>query len=296
MLKRLLLVGVLASASLTVANAASAATNPDQKSGPGIITVEQLNMCMWGSTFTPDCFPNSQNASQNPSGWTATEQSVASAKRTSVKAQISRHNPDIITVNEGCLNDLTQVAADTGYEIVSYETGRGRQCTVNRGISVNAVLSRTVDSTGPHGYLSSASYRSYVCAHVHTANFPTSVRICTAHLSLRSQATYESDCTNMENVLNQGSTTEFSLFAGDVNRGRTDPTNCAPSRFHGLKDRLYSGTSSTDGLQHIYYSANGLWRGSCGWAYDVENTDHKGFLLELSDHSLGIGDCGSREI
>jgi hypothetical protein len=283
-------------ASLTVHNAATATTNPDQKSGRGILTVEQLNMCMWGSTFTRDCFPNSVNASQNPSAWTAMEESVASAKRESIKTQIRRHNPDIITINEGCLNDLTQVAADTGYKIVSYETGRGRKCTVNRGISVNAILSRIVDSAGPHGYMSADSFRSFVCAHVHTANFPTSVQICTAHLSLQSQVPYQSDCDKLTNVLNQGSTTAFSLFAGDVNRGRSDPSNCAPSRFHGLKDRLYSGTSATDGLQHIYYSANGLWRGSCGWAYDVENTDHKGFLLELSDHSLGIGGCGSREI
>jgi hypothetical protein len=298
-LRKLLFIGVLG-ASLLVANAAGATTNPDQKSGPGIITVEQLNMCMWGSDRTPDCFPNSQDPTSNPVGWTEAEKGMARAKRESIEVQIGRHEPDVVTVDEGCLGDLTQVAADTGYELVSYETGRGRECTAGRGISVNAILSRTVDSTGPSGYFPSSggtqSYRSYVCAHVHTADFPTPLRICAAHLSLSNQATYQSDCTALRNVLDQGPAGEFSVFAGDVNRGRSDPTNCAPSRFHGLKDRLYSGTSSTDGLQHIYYSANGLWRGTCGWAYSVDDTDHDGFLLELSDHSLGTGDCGKREI
>ena len=211
-----------------------------------------------------------------------------------------------MTVNEACSADMDAVAKATGYRRYYFQTGsapphaasnRPRVCTVGRGYSVNAVLARTITAGGPHGYFAVAggSYRSYVCAQVSTSEWK-SVRVCTAHLSLGSQANrslgagklQQAECTILNrDVLNKSA--GYVLFAGDLNRsGRNQ--NCAPSRFHGLKDAKYGSARSIthDGLQHIYYSA-GFWRQTCGWAYTVDSTDdHKGFLLELGKQGAAI--------
>lgn len=284
----------------------AAASNPDQADGPGIITIEQLNMCMWGSTMTPSCFPNS--AADLPHAdpdWIAAEEATAAAKRQAVITQFSRHNPDVVTVDEACLGDLQKVAAAVGYELSYIDTGGGtdhkpRNCTAGRGIGVNAILAKNITAAGPSGYFQDPGWRSYVCAQVSTSEWP-SVRVCNTHLSLKGQEGRQPvECAYLRDQILNPSTGPV-LFAGDVNMSGANE-NCAPSRFHGLKDTEWSAAdreaNPTDGLQHIYYSANGLWRHSCGWAYTVEHTDHKGFLLEVGtdapDHD--VGSCGVREI
>lgn len=193
-------------------------------------------MCMWGSDRTPDCFINNVVEDPGPGNpvWEAAENAEAALKRESILTQVSRHEPDVITINEGCENDIQSVAAQAGYEVRTVDTGH--DCTMGRGNSVNA----------------------------------------------------------------QVSTSEWS--SGDVNTSVAGD-NCAPSRYHGLKDTEWTAgdqqANPTDGLQHIYYTANGFWRQSCGWVYSVEHTDHKGFLLELGKSAPSgedDSDCGVREI
>lgn len=281
---------------------AAAATNPGQADGPGIITIEQLNMCMWGSEQTPGCFSNPYQPTD--SRWRAAELRTATQKRSSVVTQFNRHDPDVVTVSEGCLGDLQDVAETVGYELAYVSTGGGtdhkpRECSVGRGIGVNAILARDITGPGPRGYFQDPGWRSYLCAQVSTSEW-SSVRVCTAHLSLKTQGDRQQiECAHLRDQVLDASPGSV-LFAGDVNMSGANQ-HCAPSRFHGIKDLAWSAedreASKVDGLQHIYYSANGFWRQSCGWAYTVEHTDHPGFLLELGkeapDRDLR---CGIRNI
>src|SRR5699024_6816116 len=120
-------------------------SNPDQADGAGIITIEQLNMCMWGSKMTPSCFPNKEKPDTD--AWKDAEAEVAKKKRESVITQYNRHIPDVLTVSEGCLNDLEHVAEEIGYDLKYEDTGDGtdykpRQCSVDRGPAVNAILAK----------------------------------------------------------------------------------------------------------------------------------------------------------
>ena len=280
---------VAVAAAVTVSTAladpvTSSPTNPGQVDGPGIITIEQLNMCMWGSEETPSCFTN--DAEPGSDAWTQQETRAAASKRDSMVAQYQRHIPDVLTVNEGCLNDLQAVADQIGYDLRYEDTGDGtdgkpRQCSVDRGPAVNAILAEKFTGDGPHGYFEDQGYRSYVCAQVATDEWD-SVRVCTAHLSLAEQDDHrETECEILRNDI-LGASDGYVLFAGDVNK-KGAGAHCAPSGFHGLKDADRPGDDGdvTAGLQHIYYSANGFWRQTCGWGYTVDETDHKGFLLEL---------------
>ncbi|WP_405775319.1 endonuclease/exonuclease/phosphatase family protein [Streptomyces sp. NBC_00859] len=295
----LLLALALSSAATTAtASAAGSPSNPDQADGPGILTIEQLNMCMWGSKETPSCFPNTSGAAVDSAAWTAEEKRVAALKRASVATQVSRHIPDVITVSEGCLGDLRSVADTIGYQLAYQETGAGtdnrpRDCTAGRGVGVNAILAKEITGPGPHGYYENPGWRSYLCAQVGTSEWP-SVRVCTTHLSLKSQDSHQAvECAALrDDVLTP--TAGPTVFAGDVNMAGSGE-NCAPGTHSGLKDLERSAADQkanpTDGLQHIYYS--GFWRQSCGWSYTVENTDHEGFLLELgkSTPAGGLGEC-----
>ena len=278
-----------------------APTNPDQAYGPGIVTIEQTNMCMWGSKETPFCFANTHQPGE--AGWEAAELATAERKRDSLISQYNRHRPDVITVTEGCLGDLRTVADAIGYQLRYQETGGGtddkaRECTVDRGVGVNAILARTFTGTGPQGYFQEHGYRSYLCAQVGTTEQWQSFRVCTTHLSLPSQDGRQPiECEIMRDVL--ADSPGDVLFAGDLNM-KGPGEHCAPADLNGLKnlERDPANNTGVSGLQHIYYSSTGMWRQSCGWSYTVENTDHKGFLLELgrsSDPDTPAG-CFGREI
>jgi hypothetical protein len=265
----LLAIGVVAVAAAVTFQTATADTatggSGKQADGPGIITVEQLNMCMWGSKETKDCFPNANDPSDP--AWADAERHTAELKRDSMVTQYQRHTPDVITVNEGCLNDLRTVADKLGYQLRYQETGGGadgkpRECTVDRGAGVNAILAKKFSGDGPQGYFESKGHRSYICAQVSTSEW-SSVRVCTAHLSLAQQGDHQkTECGILRDQI-LGKSTGYVVFAGDLNMKGANQ-NCAPSSFHGLHDLARPGTPSIpqDGLQHIYYSANGFWRHS----------------------------------
>lgn len=286
--------GHAASADPGGVGAQAAPSNPGQADGAGIITVEQTNMCMWGSVETPSCFSNPYE--QGAPGWEAAERDTADRKRDSLITQYQRHLPDVITVSEGCLSDLEAVADAIGYQLRYQDTGDGtdgvpRQCTVGRGAGVNAILAAEFIGDGPQGYFQEQGYRSYLCAQVSTQEWD-SVRVCTTHLSLPSQGPQPIECAFLRDQVLDPSA-GFVIFAGDVNM-KGPSRHCAPDRFHGMTNTEQNPdqVSSRSGLQHIYYSANGFWRQSCGWSYHVSDTDHRGFLLELGvEAPEGRGPC-----
>lgn len=284
------------------ATPAAAGTNPEQADGPGILTVEQTNMCMWGSdTNGRSCFGNRvEPAPSSPlheggdrfAGWRHAERAVAARKRGALVTQFARHDPDVVTVNEGCLDDLRAVAHAVHYELRYQPTGidghgkRPRQCSVGRGGGVNAILARRVTGPGPSGYFAERGHltptRTFLCAQVSTHEWH-SVRICTAHLATGGRPSSRAyECAQLRTLL---STSHGPVvFAGDVNMSGSG-RNCAPAGYYGLKDRENSAAGRrrfrANGVQQIYYTAGVFHRQSCGWAYRVGPTDHTGFLLEL---------------
>ncbi|MFD0556898.1 hypothetical protein FB566_2151 [Stackebrandtia endophytica] len=260
-------------------------TNPNQAYGPGIITVKQTNMCMWGSLETPFCFANS--VEPGTAGWEAAERKTAERKRASLVVQYQRHLPDVLTVTEGCLGDLEIVAETIGYQLRYQETGGGtdgkaRECTVDRGIGVNAILAKKFTGDGPSGYFQEQGYRSYLCARVSVNEQWNSFQVCTTHLSLSSQGDRQQiECAFLRDSILDKLSGDV-ILAGDLNmKGRGQ--HCAPDDFNGLKntERKAEDNTALSGLQHIYYSSTKIWRQSCAWSYAVSDTDHRSFLLEL---------------
>lgn len=248
---------------------------------PATLTVEQVNLCMWGSVETQFCFQN--DLAKDDPRWTAAEHRIAGAKRQALVTQVERHKPDVITVNEGCLNDVVKVARAIQYEVRIQTTGGGtdgdpRLCTVDRGPAVNAIFAQRFVGTGPQGYFADQGYRSYLCSQVSSAPDPDappasgtepSVRVCTAHLSLGSQGSSQvAECQILRDQILDLSAGPV-IFAGDVNR--SDGQDCAPARFQVF----------ADGLQHIYATTDTLRPESPSWSDIVEHTDHDGLLVKL---------------
>lgn len=306
----IILPGVLAGPAVAAAagpgTAGTASTGTvSPAAAPSAFRAYQMNMCMWGAQYyvkdgdtgADTCYPDpyvskdSDGTLHYGSGYTAAEQEIASEKDQSIVDQIEKFTPDAVTVNEACKNDMESVvtalrAAGYSYTFLSYETGRGsgsqaRQCSVGRGDSVNAIIAHGfVSGSKQAGYFEADGYRSWVCAQV-----TSGVRVCTAHLSLASEdwgGYYHQpiECAELRDSL--ASAGGPTVFGGDVNMNGSKQ-NCAPSGFWGLKDveTDEDNRTSESGLQHIYYSPDFTRGQSCGQIHVVEDTDHKGFLLDL---------------
>lgn len=182
----------------------------------------------------------------------------------------------------------TTAAAAIGYQYRVVSTGAGtdgvaRSCTVGRGISVNAVLAKKITGVVSSGYYQDPGWRSWLCVGVSTAEWPA-VKVCTTHLSLSTgeQATRQAvECAKLRDQI-LDPMRGYVIMAGDINMSTRD---CMPTGYHGLRNAERTeqdrDANPLDGLLHIYYTANGFWRQTCGWSYSVGYTDHEGFLLEL---------------
>lgn len=63
-------------ATSALAASAQSPSNPDQADGPGIITVEQVNMCMWGSVLDNSCFGNPYGDNTTHPSWASEERRI----------------------------------------------------------------------------------------------------------------------------------------------------------------------------------------------------------------------------
>lgn len=286
--------------AVITAPVASAGTNPDQVDGPGIITIEELNMCMWGSDKTETCFPNpylDDPDHTKDSDWWNAEFAMARLKNQAVIDQFTRHAPDVITVSEGCADDMVHVAQTIGYQLIVQRTGsesKLRSCSVDRGLTVNAIMAKSVTLT-QRGWLREGGFRTYVCGKVVTDEW-SAVHVCTTHLSLATQDPewHALECAYVRDQILDPSTAP-TVMAGDMNRSGAN-THCAPDQFDGLKNLERTAEDQAanprDGLLHIYYRASMMHRQTCGWSYTVEHTDHEGFLLELGKNPPdSLGEC-----
>lgn len=300
MFKRTLM-SALAVVALSLVPIGHAAAAPS----PSTFRGYQMNMCMWGARYyvkkgqsgADTCFPDPHvwkdggGTLHFESGYTATEQSIAAEKRQTVIDHVTKFEPDAVTINEACKNDLEGIvtalrAAGLSYTFISYETGRGsgsgpRGCSAERGAAVNGIIAHGFQAGSKDaGYFETGGYRSWVCGRL-----TSGMRVCTAHLSLPGQDWdgyfhQPIECARLRDEL--ASTGGPVVFGGDVNM-KGPKQNCAPTAFWGLRDLEVDPDDRTaqSGLQHIYYSP-GYTRGqTCGEVHVVQHTDHKGFLIDL---------------
>src|SRR5919202_278644 len=192
------------------------ATGKPPPSEKNTVSIEATNMCMWGPHATHSCFPVDEHDKK-------AIEADAATNREALVQQFLRHNPDIMTVNEGCSKDLQAVqktlatyskAGGGQWDLEMFDTGRGqkktghyRACddgTVDRGITVNAIFARTIvpgskvadyfedgyvwaaDEHGDLEKVYSKGYRSYLCVEAAGTGAGT-VRVCAAHFSLPGQ-------------------------------------------------------------------------------------------------------------
>lgn len=283
----------------TFAVAGPPAAQPARAAPPSSFRVFQTNMCMWGTKYylhadkehegeqgTDTCFPNryvsvKDSKIQYADGWEAEERTIGGQKRQSMVDVLNTYQPDAMTVNEGCEEDIAAVAQATGYtyQKVDLGGGQGRQCTPNgeRGVAVNAVLAKRFQNATPEGgYFQSGGARAWMCSMVED------VRMCTAHLSLPSQGPQPAECNILRARLRDRSARP-TIFAGDTNYNHTyDKTNCMPTGFYGLQDIEYQQKpNAQSGMQQIYYSDDLTRNDTCGHMPEVAHTDHQGFWIDL---------------
>lgn len=277
---------------------------------PAAFRVYQMNMCMTGSPhYVKDnakngqngsvtCFPNRYVSKDRKGklhykkGFAARERKIAGQKRQAVIDQIKRFRPTAVTLNEVCTGDLSKIVkrlrpAGYSYTYKAHGIGKGRssaslKCSAKRGASADAIIAHGfISGSKQGGYYEKNGYRAWLCARVSTGH----VRVCTTHLSLRTQHWggknhQRIECAKLRRILRATSTK--TVFGGDVNM-KAAKQNCAPAKYWGLQDVDTHASARTprSGLQHIYYSPDYTRGGSCGTIHTVPHTDHKGFLLDL---------------
>ncbi len=168
-------------------------------------------------------------------------------------ARIRETQPDAITFNEACRNDVARIARRTGYHFrfsrVIYD-GQRLRCVQpgGRGLFGDAVLTEAaIERTENQDFKAQAGpeRRGWLCV---TAR--TEVDVCTTHLNTRSTvevAGNDAQCAELTALLARRASTRTVTFGGDVNRRQS----CAPD---GVWTRTDSSAHQAPGLQHVYGS------------------------------------------
>ena len=147
-------------------------------------------------------------------------------------AQIRDAQPDAVTVNEACRNDVALIARRTGYHLrfatVIYY-GKPLPCVRpgGRGLFGDAVLTKAaIDSTDSQAFEAQAGpeRRGWLCVSTRVG-----VDVCTAHLASHETdevAANDPQCAELSALLAQRVAAHTVIFGGDVNRR----PSCAPRR------------------------------------------------------------------
>ena len=167
--------------------------------------------------------------------------------------RIRQMNPDAVTFNEACGNDVALIARRTGYHVrfsrVFY-VGRRLRCVQpgGRGLFGNAVLTKAaIESADSQDFEGQAGpeRRRWLCVTTRV-----DVDVCTAHLNTRTPievAGNDAQCAELTALLARRAAAGTVIFGGDVNRR----AYCAPEGF-------WTGTDGSDGqspgIQHVYGS------------------------------------------
>jgi endonuclease/exonuclease/phosphatase (EEP) superfamily protein YafD len=167
--------------------------------------------------------------------------------------RIRQAQPDAVTFNEACGNDVALIADRTGYHLrfsrVFY-LGERLRCVQpgDRGLFGNAVLTKAaIESTDSQDFETQAGpeRRRWLCVTTRV-----DVDVCTAHLNTRTPielAGNDGQCAELTALLARRAAAGTVIFGGDVNRR----SHCAPEGF-------WTGTDGSGGrspgIQHVYGS------------------------------------------
>jgi endonuclease/exonuclease/phosphatase family metal-dependent hydrolase len=159
--------------------------------------------------------------------------------------------PDAVTLNETCRNDVARIARRTGYHLrfstVIYR-GKPLHCVKPRGRGVfgDAVLTKAaIESTASRPFEGQAGIERRVWLCVTTQ---VEVDVCTAHLNTLSPIELPGNlaqCAELKALLTRRAAARTVMFGGDVNR----LPSCAPD---GFWTRTDSSAHQDPGLQHVY--------------------------------------------
>jgi len=190
-------------------------------------------------------------------------------------ARIREADPDAITFNEACRDDIARIARRTGYHPrfsrVIYR-GELLHCVRpgGRGLFGDAVLTdAAVESADHRDFEAQAGIerRRWLCVTTRVR-----VDVCTAHLNTRSPveaAGNDAQCVELAALLARRAAERTVIFGGDVNRRDA----CAPAGFSVRTDR---SAEQAPGLQHVYGS--GALRSPSAVVLPATHADHD-FLL-----------------
>jgi endonuclease/exonuclease/phosphatase family metal-dependent hydrolase len=228
--------GSSAAALLAVAGCALvlALTGCGGSSAASTYTLMQMNLCLSGlaGCYGKAAYPG------------VVEEAVA---------RIRDAQPDAVTFNEVCRDDVALIARRTGYHArfsrVIY-LGERLRCVQpgGRGLFGDAVLTRAaVESSESQDFEAQAGIerRRWLCV-----TTGVEVDVCTAHLNTRSTVEVtgnDAQCAELAALLVRRAALRTVMFGGDVNRRQS----CAPD---GFWTRTDGSADQAPGLQHVYGS------------------------------------------
>jgi endonuclease/exonuclease/phosphatase family metal-dependent hydrolase len=251
---------VLALTGCSPSSGASGSPEPSTSGGPlagSTFTLMQMNLCLSGlaSCYGKAAYP------------AVVEEAVA---------RIRKAQPDAVTFNEACRNDVALIARRTGYHLrfsrVIY-LGERLRCVQpgGRGLFGNAVLTKAaIESTDSQDFEAQAGIerRRWLCVTTRV-----DVDVCTAHLNTRATgevAGNDAQCAELTALLARRAAAGTVIFGGDVNRS----PSCAPQGFWTRTDR---SAGQAPGLQHVYGS--GALRSPSADVVSATHTDHDVLLV-----------------
>jgi hypothetical protein len=220
-------------------------------------TLMQMNLCLSGLA---ECY----RKVQYPAGL---NEAVARIRDT---------QPDAVTFNEACSNDVARIARQTGYHwrfstVIYY--GKPFECIRpgGRGVFGDAVLTwAAVKGSDDHAFKSQAGpeWRRWLCVGTRAG-----VDVCTAHLASPETdevAANGPQCAELRSLLARLAASRTVIFGGDLNRR----SPCAPSGFWIRTD----GSARQDpGSQHVY--GTGALTSPSARVLPASHTDHDVLLV-----------------
>jgi hypothetical protein len=258
---------------VTTYGLAAPSADAEERAVPRKFQVVQLNLC-GHQVNRGDCFD------RPGSGGAMTPRK----KRNEAVRVIRARDPNAVTLNEVCADDVRRIARRTNYEGRFAPVKNVSRCSKGRGWWGIAVMARNFSARDVlRGHLlrglEGESNNRWICA-----TTASRVMVCTSHLKYGAHSSdpdavqiNERQCGRLKDLLENRR--PAVVFGGDVNRYGSDGA-CRKDSMWGRSD--WDSNEGTAGLQHIYVDD---WAfdpvADHGWVRDMSSTDHPAFGVRM---------------